>query len=46
MFIKEVKKNNSYWREYYDLQQLMNLIKEDIDSELFNIFIFKNGFKK
>jgi hypothetical protein len=45
-FIEEVKKNNSYWREYFDLQQLMSLIKEDIDSELFNIFIFKNGFKK
>lgn len=43
LFIEEVRKNNAYWREYNDLQQLMGQIKDDIDSELFNIFIFKNG---
>lgn len=42
-FIDEVRKNNSYWREYDDIQLLMNLIKDDIDSELFNIFIFKRS---
>ena len=39
-FIEEVRKNNSYWREYDGIKQLMSLVKEDIDSELFNIFIF------
>ena len=42
-FIDEVRKNNSYWREYDDIQLLMNLVKDDIDSELFNIFIFKKA---
>ena len=42
-FIEEVRKNKSYWRKYDDIEQLMSLIKDDIDSELFNIFILKNG---
>ena len=44
-FIEEVRKHNSYWREYTNIPQLMNLVKEDIDGELFNIFILKNGLK-
>lgn len=41
-FIEEVKRNRSYWREYHDINKLMSLIKEDIDAELFNIFVINN----
>lgn len=41
-FIEEVRKNQSYWREYQNIKQLMSLIKEDIDGELFNIFVLNN----
>lgn len=44
LFIEEVRKNNSYWRDYDSIKQLMSLVKEDVDSELFNIFIFKKGY--
>ena len=43
-FMDEVRKNQSYWRKYDNIEHLMALIKDDVDSELFNIFIFKNGF--
>lgn len=39
-FIDEVRKNNSYWREYDNITHLMSLVKDDVDSELFNIFVF------
>ena len=41
-FIEAVRKNQSYWREYQSINQLMSLIKEDIDGELFNIFVLNN----
>lgn len=44
-FIEEVRKNQSYWREYQDINQLMSLIKEDIDGELFNIFVLNKGLQ-
>ncbi len=43
-FIDEVHKNNSYWRDYRDIKDLMNLVKDDVDSELFNIFVLNQGY--
>jgi hypothetical protein len=45
-FIEEVHKYNSYWREYSNIKDLMNLVKDDVDSELFNIFVFNKGLLK
>lgn len=45
-FIEEVRKNNSYWRDYSDIKDLMNLVKDDVDSELFNIFVLNKGLLK
>lgn len=41
-FIEEVRRNRSYWREYSNISELMSKIKEDIDAELFNIFVINN----
>ena len=45
-FIEEVRKNNSYWRDYSNIKDLMNLVKDDVDSELFNIFVLNKGLLK
>ena len=41
-FIEEARKDKCYWREYSDISTLMYKVNEDIDSELFDIFVFKN----
>lgn len=43
-FKKEVLNNNSYWRNYKDIESLMSGIWRDIDAELFAIF--RMGLKK
>ena len=43
-FKEEVLRNNSYWRNFNDIESLMSKIKEDIDAELFAIF--KMGLQK
>lgn len=43
-FKKEVLNNNSYWRNYKDIESLMSGIRLDIDAELFAIF--RMGLKK